>query len=256
MVIPKKIGVIGVGHMSGTMIEGWARLGDDMPRFYLSPRGAEAAAALAERYGCEVLKSNAEVVEASEAVILAVRPWQAEEALKGLPWRRDQLALSVMASVKTEVLKPLVAPATVARCIPVTACVYGESATTLYPDEPRAKALLAALGPPTVLEDESAFDRLSVHGCTYGWALALIDEVRRWTEESGIPPETARQHVAQVFRAAATMARESSAPVAHLVDELASPRSFTRMGLEVLRRENAFAPWQNALDTIRKQYDG
>ena len=40
MVMPKKIGVIGVGHMSGTMIEGWARLGDDMPRFYLSPRGA------------------------------------------------------------------------------------------------------------------------------------------------------------------------------------------------------------------------
>lgn len=256
MVMPKNIGVIGVGHMSRTMIEGWARLGSDMPQFFLSPRGAEAAAELAKRHGCKVMKSNAEVVEASEAVILAVRPWQAAEALKGLPWREDQLALSVMAGVKSEVLEPLVAPATLARCIPVTACVHGESATTLYPNEPRAKAMLAALGPPTVLEDEASFDRLSVHGCTYGWALALIDEVRCWTEESGIPPEIARQHVAQVFRAAATLAREESVPVAQLVDELASPRSFTRMGLEVLRRENAFGPWQNALDTIRKQYDG
>jgi pyrroline-5-carboxylate reductase len=251
------LGILGVGHMTGAMVEGWARLPEvERPRFFLSPRNAERAAALAAALGAEVMESNAAVVEASDIVVLGVRPWQAEEAFKGLPWREGQLALSVIAGIKQAVLADWVAPAKVVRAMPVTACAFGESANALYPADPEAKALMEGLGAVSELDDESAFDRLAVHGCTYGWLLSLLEDITQWSIEAGIPPEAARRHVAQTFRAAGTTALEDPSPVSDLVDELGSPGSFTGKGLETLRGQDYFGPWRAALDRIRQEYDG
>jgi pyrroline-5-carboxylate reductase len=251
------LGILGVGHMTGAMVEGWGRLPEaERPRFALSPRNAQKAQALAAALGCEVMADNAEVVAKSDIVLLGVRPGQVKEAFEGLPWREGQLALSVIAGVKQSRLEELVAPAKVVRVMPVTACAFGESANALYPADPTAKALMSSLGAVSELEDEEAFDRLAVHGCTYGWLLSLLDDIARWSIEAGIPPETARRHVAQTFRAAGTTALEDSRPVKELVDELGSPGSFTRKGLETLRAETYFDPWQAALDRIRKEYEG
>jgi pyrroline-5-carboxylate reductase len=251
-----KLGIIGVGHMTGAMVEGWARLPEgERPQFFLSPRNAEKAEALAEAHGALVMGSNEEVVELSNVVVLGVRPWQVEEALRGLPWREGQLALSVIAGVKQADLAKLAGPAQVVRAMPVTACAFGESANALYPPDSAAGQLLSGLGAVSELSDEEAFDRLAVHGCTYGWLLSLLDELAQWSVEAGIPPETARRHVAQTFRAAGTTALEDPTPVGELVEELGSPGSYTRKGLEVLREREFAAPWRSALDLIRKEYE-
>lgn len=251
------LGVVGVGHMTGAMIEGWARLSEgERPRFLLSPRGASVAARLAQTCGAEVMESNEAVVEASDVVVLGVRPGDVETAYKGLPWRAGQTALSVIASVNTGALERLVAPARVVRCMPLTACAFGESAVALYPDDKEMASLLAPLGAVSALEDEATFDLMAVHGCTYGWLISLVDQIAAWSEEVGIPPEAARRHVAQTFRAAGTTALEDPRPVGEIWREIASPGSFTRQGIETLEQEDYAAPWRAALERIRKQYEG
>ncbi len=252
-----KLGVVGVGHMTGAMVEGWMRLPEgERPQILLSPRGAKVANRLAEAHGLTIMADNAQVVRESDVVLLGVRPDQVREAYEGLPWREGQLALSVIASVGEGELTPLVAPARVARCMPLTACAFGESAVGLYPDDPQARSLLAALGSVSVTGEEAEFDRLAVHGCTYGWLLALLDEIAKWSEEAGIAPEVARRHVAQTFRAAGTTALEDRGrSVQEIYEEIASPQTFTLMGLEVLREEGAFPPWRAALDRIRREYE-
>ena len=252
-----KLGVVGVGHMTGAMVEGWAQLPEGKrPRFLLSPRSAKVAARLSETCGGEIMESNEAVVRESDVVILGVRPAQVEEAYKGLPWREGQLAISVIAGVGMDVLTPLVAPARVVRCMPVTACAYGESPVGLCPADGEAEELLASLGSVSVVEAESDFDKLAVHGCTYGWLIALVDEIAKWSEEVGISPDVARRHVAQTFRAAGTTALEDGGrSVQEIYEEIASPDTFTLKGLETLRDEQAFAPWRAALERIRKEYE-
>jgi pyrroline-5-carboxylate reductase len=252
------LGVVGVGHMTGAMVEGWARLPEGArPRFLLSPRGAKVAARLADTCGAEIMDKNETVVRDSDVVLLGVRPGQVEEAYKGLPWREGQLAISVIAGVGMEALSALVAPARVVRCMPVTACVFAESPVGLFPPDGEAEALLAPLGSVSVVEEESVFDRLAVHGCTYGWLIALVDEIAKWSEEVGLPPEVARRHVAQTFRAAGTTALEDGTrSVQDIYEEIASPGSFTLKGLETLRDGRAFDPWRAALERIRKEYEG
>jgi pyrroline-5-carboxylate reductase len=75
----------------------------------------------------------------------------------------------------------------------------------------------------------------------------LIGEMTSWVSEHGLDPDTARLLVAQMTRAAATTVRERpDESIRALVDELATPRSFTLKGLEVLRETDAFTPWKNA----------
>ena len=255
--MPIKLGVIGVGHMTGAMVDGWCRGGKEAtPSIALSPRNAAKAASLSEKYGLDVMAGNAEVVESSDVVVLGVRPWQVEEAFSGLPWREGQLAVSVIAGIKQQDLARLVTPAKVVRAMPVTACAFGESANALYPPDPQAEALLEPLGAVTLMTDEEAFDKLAVHGCTYGWLLSLMEEISQWSIEAGVPAEAAQRHVAQTFRAAGTTALLDGAPIKDLVDELASPGSYTGMGLEVLREKGAYAPWRSALDRIKSEYEG
>jgi pyrroline-5-carboxylate reductase len=75
----------------------------------------------------------------------------------------------------------------------------------------------------------------------------LIGEMTGWVSDHGVDEETARLLVAQMTRAAATTVRERpDDSIRDLVDELATPRSFTLKGLEVLRGSQAFTPWKNA----------
>ena len=72
-----------------------------------------------------------------------------------------------------------------------------------------------------------------------------------WVSAHGVDPEIARLLTAQMTRAAATTVRErTQTPIDELVAELATPRSYTLKGLEVLRTADAFAPWKQAADTL------
>ena len=91
------------------------------------------------------------------------------------------------------------------------------------------------------------FGPASTIACYYGWVQELIGEMTGWVADHGVDPDTARLLVAQMTRAAATTVRDRpDESIRALVDELATPRSFTLKGLEVLREADAVTPWKNA----------
>ena len=51
--LPKKIGIIGTGHLAGFLVEGMVKSGADC-EFTLSPRGAQTAASLTEKFGAKI----------------------------------------------------------------------------------------------------------------------------------------------------------------------------------------------------------
>ena len=108
------VGIIGVGHLAGYLVEG-LRCGGDGPVITLSPRNAGKSGALAERFGARVAADNVHVVEEADTVILATRPAQAVHAATGLPWRVGQVLICVAAGIPLDALVPVAGPATVVR---------------------------------------------------------------------------------------------------------------------------------------------
>jgi pyrroline-5-carboxylate reductase len=76
------IGLIGAGNMASAMVSGWVKADPAMAgRILVTDRGSGRAAALAVSHGVQHVAGNAEVVEASEIVVLSVKPADVEKVL-------------------------------------------------------------------------------------------------------------------------------------------------------------------------------
>ena len=77
------LGLLGAGNMATAMVNGWVRADPEMAgRILVTDRRSGRAAALAERLGLRHTPSNAELVEASDIVVLCVKPIDVERVLR------------------------------------------------------------------------------------------------------------------------------------------------------------------------------
>jgi pyrroline-5-carboxylate reductase len=246
----ERVGIIGVGHLAGYLIEGLRRASQDI-EIILSPRNAERAARLAARFGVAVATDNQAVADAADLILLTTRPGDAVAAVEGIAFRSVQTVVSVAASLPLTNLKPAVAPATVVRAMPISCAAINQSPTLLYPDHPQARALFSLLGQVHVLPDESRFIPASVIAAFYGWVYALLAETVAWTIQAGVPPQTARSLVLETVRGAADMAlAHPDQDLAAILDTLATPGGITEHGLHVLHQRQGLAAWTEALEAV------
>jgi pyrroline-5-carboxylate reductase len=248
------IGFIGVGDMAAYMVDGLCRdgRGDDI---VLSPRNAVRSAALAAAHGCRVAASNAEVVDDSDLVVLAVRPAAVADAIAGLPWRQGQTLVSVVAGAT---LAELAAanPAVAVRSMPVSCAAIGESPTAIYPDDPAARDLFERVGSVIVLPDEDAFTAASVMGAFHGWAFGVLKEVTDWMVAQGVPPGQSRSLVAGMMRGAAGVAlARPDTPLAETVSRLTTPGGITDAGFKRMDQVAGLSAWSAACDAALRHME-
>jgi len=244
----RTVGVLGAGHLIKHMMPSMIKTGF---RFLISERGRETSAELADQYDVEIFSDNQSIVDQSDIVVLAVRPFDAAAVCQSLSFADTQTVLSLCAGIPSSDLGPTISPAKLVMAIPVVAAQFGESPTLMFPEDSGCRALLELCGPVLALETEDSFEPASAIACYYGWVQELISHMADWVAAHGVDPDTARMLTAQMTRAAGTAVRErSDTPVAELVSELATPRSFTLKGLEVLREADAFTPWKKAADAL------
>lgn len=247
------IGIIGVGHLAAAILAGLRGSGLAPAEVLLAPRGQGPA--LAQAHGHGLARSNADLVRACDIVLLAVRPKDAAEAIRGLPWRAGQVLLSACAGVPLAALSAA-APARTARIMPITAAEIGRSPTVLFPDLAAAKPLLARIGPVIAVPSEADFETATVSAAVYGWVQALVQRTAQWSAAQGLPPDAARALVAHTFAAAGQLIAEKPAPMADLLLALITPGGITERGLDVLRAQGVPEAWDAACDAVLARLRG
>lgn len=246
----ERVGIIGTGHLAGYLVEGLRRAKPEL-EIVLSPRNAAKAAELALRFGVRVARSNQDVADEAETILLTTRPAQAVAALDDMTLRRGQLVLSAAVSVELSALGPAAAPAVVVRALPLSCAAINRSPTLLYPDNKRARTLLELVGHVHTLPSEEAFVRASAISALYGWVYALLDEAVRWTEEGGVPRDVGRSIVLETAGGAASLGlAQPEQELSSLLDALATPGGITRQGLAIVRDKGGLSAWIDALDAV------
>lgn len=88
-------GVLGVGTLAEAIVTGLCEDVAEPPTIALSPRSASRSEALAERFTTvRVEPDNQAVVDASDVVIVSVRPQDATQVLESLSFRTEQSVVS------------------------------------------------------------------------------------------------------------------------------------------------------------------
>ncbi len=246
MTAVKTLGIIGAGHLTKNVVAG-LKLHANCPAIVVSPRGKAVAAEMAAQFGAGIAADNAEVVERSDAVIIAPRPPDVPDAIRGLPWRKGQAAISAAARVPLEVIRELTSPADAVVSMPVISGAFGQSPTALYPDNAMAREIFARIGSVNAMPSEDAYEAASTMGAVFGWMFGLMAETAAWAEANGVPADAARAMTIDVFRGPAGLAeRRPDVSFSELLGEISTPGTITQLGLDHLVERGALEAWSEA----------
>ena len=247
------IGILGVGHFGGYLVDGLMRAPDT--RVILSPRGAAKAKELSQHHGLEIAPDNQALVDRSDVVFLATRPKDAAATVAALRWREGQRLVIFAAGVRPTLLS--IGPAVGIRAMACAACAHGESTIVVHPDDPVARGVLERLDPVLVMPSEAALEAGTVMYGYYAMLFGLMEEGERWAKAQGIPDAAARDIVAWCFRGAGTMRlHDIKVPLPDIVASLATPGGLTECGLNSLRAEDGIAAWGRAMDAQLRKVRG
>lgn len=251
------LGFIGVGDLAVYTIKG-LRQGGYSGRILLSPRNRQKAESLAHNHGCEIAADNQSVADACDYLVLATRPPDCIDALSALELRPGQLLISVVAGVEIERLKAVLsADVDIVRAMPVSSAEVGYSPTLVYPRNDFVCELFDYCGRSLAVDDESHFDQGTILACVYSWYFALFETLTEATGGARLPREIAVELVCGMARGAADLALAyKQVPPGAIADSIATDGTYSRLGLDRLNEANAFEPWREACELLRRQLAG
>ena len=241
------IGFIGAGNMCQALIEGW--LGKDLLKraeIIVSNRTEGKLNRVVENFGVRAAKTNEEVVDHADVVLIAVKPQDFDLAVEPIisSFHEDQIVISLAAGVSLRKLKRLFpksehlvrvmanTPARVGRGV----FAYCTAKENLRIDR-WMERMFGPLGQVVKLEEGDQFQAAAVAtSAGVGFVFELMIYWQEWLEERGIEPALARAMTVQTFAGAAELA--TAAPnltIEELEAKVTSKKGMTAAGLESMR---------------------
>lgn len=240
-------GFIGAGKMATALIRGMVRAGTTTPQSVFASDPIEGArAAVAADTGALVFRTNAEVAEVSDVLILAVKPQSIPQVLAELHPHvtPKHLVISIAAGVPLATIEAgLGGDRRLARVMPNTPALLGAGAAgyCLGPhvkptDEAIVRACFESVGtacrvPETLLD---AVTGLSGSGPAFVYV--IIEALADGGVRVGLPRDVALTLAAQTVMGAARMVLETGHHTGVLKDQVTSPGGTTIAGLHALER--------------------
>lgn len=240
------IGFLGAGSIAEALMRGLIEKGVLLPhQIMVSNRtNQERLQSLALTYGVRPVQTKAELVKASDFLVLLCKPKDVTELLReiGPHTRAGQVLLTVAAGVHTDTIRSGVADGVqVVRAMPNTSCQVGESATAMAAGtgtSPVAMelcgAVLGAVGQVVEVPEFQLDAVTGLSGSGPAYVYLIVEAMVEAGVGVGLPEQTARELAVQTLKGAALMLAETGEDPAVLRRQVTSPGGTTMAGLQVL----------------------
>ena len=242
----RKIGFIGVGNMAGAIIGGMTAEGGsvsfgDLVLYDCLPEKCAHYAAL----GASVVSSEAEVVEASDIVVLAVKPQgfpQLLSLLAEVPAVQKKVIVTIAAGITTETIATALHNPAVVRVLPNTPMLIGmgvsvicRSDTVSHEDFKAVVSMFEASG-RVMLIDESEMNRIiSVTSSSPAYVFAFIKAICEGACAQGLTGDEILPAVCDVVIGAATLLKEGCKSPEEQISMVTSKGGTTERAMAVLK---------------------
>lgn len=233
-----KIGIVGTGFIAEAMVDGLLRDSVEGLSFVLSPRNCATASRLASRNPSSVSKatSNQEVVDASDVVILSVRPAIAKDVIGSLRFRAEHTVVSVIAAIQLSEMRRMVSPARkVVLAIPLPAMSRCQVPLVITPDDNVVHRLFSTTTLVVAVDNEEAYAALGASTAIMASYFDIASRLTRWLCTKGVSQDTARMYISGLLSGLSdTARRETKKTFEQLATEHATPGSFNEKLLQYI----------------------
>jgi len=244
----QKIGFIGGGNMASSLLSGLIASGHSPQHLWVSDVNPEALKSLAEKLHVNTSINNADVINAVDVVVLAVKPQILNEvAVNAAPLIQEKksLVVSIAAGIsQTSLSQWLGTETAIVRCMPNTPALVLTGATALHANaqvnveqHDLAENIMRSVGIALWVDDESDLDAVTaVSGSGPAYYFLLMEAMEKAALELGLNETTARLLVQQTALGAAKIALESSESPEQLRKRVTSPGGTTQRAIETFEQ--------------------
>ena len=253
-----RIGFLGAGRMATALAAGFVKAGLVTPADVVaSDVSEEARRRFASEVGCETVRRNFEVLNASAVVVLAVKPQQVTEVLSDVQdyFTARHLMISIAAGVPLKRLEMLLGvEPRVVRVMPNTPALVGASASGFArgqyatdEDAQLVKRLLEAIGLAFEVKEELLDAVTGLSGSGPAFVFMTIEALSDGGVAAGLSRDVALKLAAQTVLGSARLVLETGRHPGALKDMVTSPAGTTIEGVHELERAGIRAAFMNAV---------
>ena len=251
-----KIGIIGTGIIASAIVKGFCakKTGHE---FFLSPRNAAKAAALAAEFAeASVCASNQEVIDNADWVFICLHK-KDFGALREIKFRGDINVVNMSAEMRLPELREMIgATKLLAHVIPLPFIVMGTGPLLVYPEIAEVGELFAPVSDVYYANKQSDVQTLQIVTGLMSPFNMLLNEIVKFSDEQGIDHDVSVRFLCSLF--GALCARASGIPGCDLV-ELAhemTPGGYNEQAMNELLGNGAIGAWRTALDRLQERLLG
>lgn len=243
----KKIGFIGAGNMSTTIIRGLIENFKDLNKqIYISNRSKEKAESLSKEIFINYCESNIDLVNSCDVIFLAIKPYVYESVLKEISSYvgKDKLIISLAAGVTMDkVSSYFTHPIKLIRIMPNVAVNVGEGMIALSINENISIEerdfivdLLSSVGRVDKIEENMMDAVTTISGCGPAFIAMFVEALADGSVLHGMPRDKAYIYAAQTLVGTGKMMLENGMHPGQIKDMVSSPKGITIEGVYALEK--------------------
>ncbi len=241
-----KIGFIGLGNMAQNIIQGLLEQNVATPQqVFGSNRSPGKLQKVVDHWKIQGLKTNEEVIDAADVIILATKPQDFASAIDPVisSFLPHHIVLSLAAGITLQALQKKIPQARVVRVIPNIPTQIKNGVIGYFSSENEnsidlvVEDLFQPLGSVFKMENEEQLEALMISTSSgVGFVYELMMYFADWIEERGFDTPTARKMVVDTFLGASQLASQHpETSLEELQNKVASRKGVTAAGLESMR---------------------
>ena len=251
-----KLGFIGTGKITSSVVTGVCRSKISFKKIMLSPRNRNIAKMLKRNFGkVSIAKNNQEIINSCNWIFLAVTPKVGQKIIRNLKFKSGQTIISFISTMTLPQLKKAIkVKATILRAIPLPPISLRRGPVPLFPPNKKARNFFNKLGTTVEIRNE----KLSKNFWSTSGMMApfyeLLSTMSNWLVKRGVKRDKAQQYITSLFAALSEDAVvNSKKDLKFLVKDSQTPKGLNEQGVKELRKYGFFSSTEKTLNSILKR---
>ena len=251
-----KLGFIGTGKISSSVITGICGSSIKYSKIYVSSRNRKIAKGLKKKFKrISIEKDNQKIVDSCNWVFLAVTPTVGEKIIKDLKFRSSHTVVSFISTITIPELKKMIkVKADIVRAIPLPPISLKKGPVPICPPNKKVKNFFDKIGSTVEIKNE----KLSINFWSTSGMMASYYEILKimsdWLVKKGIKRLDAQKYITTLFLALSEDAVvNSKKELKYLVKESQTPKGLNEQGLKEMNKKGVYKSVINTLNSIHKR---
>ena len=251
-----KLGFIGTGRITSSVVTGICRSKITFKKIILSPRNRSVARNLKRRFKKVVIaKNNQEIINSCNWIFLAVTPKVGEKIIKHLKFKSNQTVISFISTMTLAQLKQAIkVKVKIIRAVPLPPISLKKGPVPIFPPNKKVKNFFNKLGTTVEITNE----KLSKNFWSTSGMMApfyeLLSTMSNWLVKRGVKRDKAQKYITSLFVALSEDAVvNSKKDLKYLVKDSQTPKGLNEQGVKELRKAGFYKATDKTLSSILKR---